>query len=164
MKQLTVAAAVLALVPSSFAQPAPWAPRVSQDPMTDRERTVMEARSAEDNGSLIVACSGDRFSMILLTDAIPVANQPVNFGKSFEVKGRWRIDGASAEGITFWAPRGNLRSLEPRAKTSSDSKRFLKKIDGRRHVVFQVEAIGGAATLSFELAGLDTSPLRCYSK
>jgi hypothetical protein len=143
---------------------APWAPQVSTDPMTDKPRTVLEAPSAEENGALLVGCNGGDFLMRLtLKDAVPVIDQVVNFGKSVAVKGRWRIDQGGPDGLTYWAPRAATGVLEPHSNFAKDAKKFLQKLEGRRRVIFQVEAEGGTQTLTFDLAGLDTKPLSaCY--
>lgn len=143
-----------------------WAVQTSTDPMTDKARTVLQATSAEGNGTLLVGCNGGDFLMRLtLKDAVPVIDQVVNFGKSVAVKGRWRIDQDKPDGITYWAPRANPSVLEPHSNFAKDAKKFLQKLEGRQRVIFQVEAEGGTQTLTFDLAGLDTKPLSaCYSR
>ncbi len=116
MLRRTIGFVVLALVGSSVVGRAAdrWAPQSSTDPMTDKARTVLEAPSAEGNGTLLVGCNGKDFLMRLtLKDAAPVIDQVVNFGHSVAVKGRWRIDQEKPDGITYWAPRANVSILEP---------------------------------------------------
>jgi hypothetical protein len=143
-----------------------WAVQTKTDPMTDKTNTVLEAASAEGNGTLLVACAGKDFLMrVTVKDAVPVIDQVVNFNKSIAVKGRWRIDQDKPDGITYWAPRAHPTLLEPHSNFAKDAKKFLQKLEGRQRVIFQVEAEGGTQTLTFDLAGLDTKPLSaCYSR
>jgi len=128
--------------------------------MTDEAKVRLAKTAEEEGGWLALSCNGDDFLMVLLVDGVPSVDKMVNSGKSAAIKGRWRIDSDKPDGIPFWAPRDNIPALEPHSNWASDAKRFLKKLEGRSRVIFDVD---GLTPLTFDLAGLDTSALdACY--
>jgi hypothetical protein len=154
-------AVVATLAPMAAAAAEDWQPQRSLDPMTDQE-TVRLSGSAEDgNGVLTLSCKGDDFSMLVIVDDVPTIDNMVNSGRGAAIKGRWRIDSDKPDGITFWAPRSNLHALEPHSNFSKDAKKFLRKLEGRQRVTFEVAGVPGV--VAFNLTGLETSNLAaCY--
>lgn len=153
--------ALQALVLAMMLQGA-WIVEEATDPMTDEATVRIAQRSAEGNGELVLRCNGDDFRMLVhVDDQVPSIHEMVNFGKAAAIKGRWRIDDGKADKITFWAHRDALWALEPHSNFSKDAKKFLRKLEGKDQVIFQVEGV--ADVLTFDLTGLDTSVLAsCY--
>jgi hypothetical protein len=143
-----------------------WEVTQSKDPMTDKATVVMTQDALEGGAFLKVQCIGKDFGMFLKAEAPAHVVLEQRYGYPVHVKGKWRLDSAKAEGLTFGASTATDSLTPISAMHNRDGgKSFFKKMAGAQRVMFEVETVGGTGTkvYTFTMAGLDVKALgSCY--
>lgn len=150
------------LIPILFL--AGWTVTATIDKMTDKPVTVMTLDATEGGAYLKVQCAGKDFAFSLNTEQPVRTSIGPRWGAPAYADGKWRLDSAKAEGITFLS-RG-VGPLTPASTfhNNDHGKSFFKKLEGVKQVAIQVTAAGGTvADFTFPLEGLDVGALKaCY--